>query len=142
MTAVNLYLNFNGNTEEAFRFYQSIFGGEFSNFQRFKEVPGTEELPPGVADKIMHIALPVGNIMLHATDALESMGHPLTVGNNFNIMLEPDSQEETEKLFAQLSAGGKVTMPLQDTFWGAYYGSFIDRFGVPWMVNYDKSSTV
>ena len=88
----------------------------------------------------MHVALPIGNgTVLMATDALESMGQSLTLGNNFYIAIAPESKEEAERLFNGLSAGGKIEMPLQDMFWGAYYGSFTDRFGVQWMVNYDKN---
>lgn len=140
MAKFSLYLNFNGNTEEAFRFYQSVFGGEFSGLQRFNQVPGVE--PPSAADgeKIMHIALPVGeNLELHATDALESMGQKLTVGNNFYIMLDANSKQEADGFFNALSVGGRVEMPMQEMFWGAYYGSFADQFGVQWMVNYQHS---
>lgn len=137
MATINVYLNFEGTTEEAFHFYRSVFGGEFSMVQRFKDTPGIEKLPPGTAENLMHIQLPVGkNIVLHGTDALESMGHPLVVGNNFSLMIEADSKAEAEKLFGSLSAGGSITMPLQDMFWGAFYGAFTDRFGIAWMVNY------
>ena len=137
MATMNPYLNFLGNTEEAFLFYQSVFGGEFSTFQRFSDTPYGAEMPEADRDKIMHIALPIGpGHELMATDALESMGHSLIVGNNFYITLNPDSKEEADKLFSGLSVGGKIEMELQDTFWGAYYGSFADQFGVQWMVNY------
>jgi PhnB protein len=139
MPTLNPYLNFAGNTEEAFNFYKSVFGGEFLAVQRFKDVPPEAgKIPDNEKDKIMHIALPVGkgNILM-ATDALESMGQKLTVGNNFHITIQPDSKEEADRLFNGLSAGGKVEMPLQDMFWGAYFGSFRDKFGVQWMINYD-----
>ena len=140
MAAINPYLNFNGNTEEAFNFYKSVFGGEFLAVMRFKD--NAECAPVSESDKnrIMHIALPIGNgNILMATDSLESLGQKLTVGNNFHICLSPESKKEAEKLFNGLSAGGKIEMPLQDMFWGAYYGSFADKFGVQWMVNYDKN---
>jgi PhnB protein len=140
MAAINPYLNFNGNTEEAFNFYKSVFGGEFLAVMRFKDNAECGQISESDQDRIMHIALPIGNgNTLMATDSLESMGQKLTVGNNFYICLAPESKEEAEKLFNGLSAGGKIEMPLQDMFWGAYYGSFSDKFGVQWMVNYDKN---
>ena len=136
MATANPYLNFNGNTEEAFNFYKSVFGGEFATLQRFKETPEAGKIPANEQDKIMHIALPIGNgNILMATDALESMGQNLKVGNNFSISLSTESEEEAEKLFNGLSEGGKVTMPLQKTFWGAYFGMLTDRYGVNWMFN-------
>lgn len=138
MANFNPYLNFNGNTEEAFNFYKSVFGGEFTMLMRFRDVPGNENLPAEVQDKIMHIALPVGNgNMLMATDSLESMGQKLIVGNNHYFMLGAGSKEEADDLFAKLSVNGKIEMPLQDTFWGAYYGAFTDQFGIQWMIDYE-----
>jgi PhnB protein len=140
MTAINPYLNFNGNTEEAFNFYKSVFGREFLALMRFKDNPGCGQMADSDKERIMHVALPIGNgTVLMATDALESMGQKLTVGNNFYIAISPESKEEAERLFNGLCAGGKIEMPLQDMFWGAYYGSFTDKFGVQWMVNYDKN---
>lgn len=143
MANINPYLNFNGNTEEAFNFYKSVFGGEFATVMRFGDTPGCDEMPIAEADKekIMHIALPIGNgDVLMATDALESMGQKLTEGNNFSISISVDSKEEADKLFNGLSEGGKVEMPLADAFWGAYFGMFQDKFGIRWMVNYDHNS--
>ena len=138
MTGLNPYLNFNGNTEEAFNFYKSVFGGEFTTLQRFKDTPEADKIPASEKDKIMHVSLPIGKgNTLMATDAIESMGQKLTVGNNFYISIGADSEEETTELFNALSAGGKVTMPLGKTFWGAYFGMFTDKFGIQWMVNYD-----
>jgi PhnB protein len=140
MTSINPYLNFPGNTEEAFNFYKSVFGGEFTSLQRFKDTPEAGRVPDNEKEKIMHIALPIGNgNILMATDALESMGHKLTLGNNIQITINPESKEEGERIFNGLSAGGKVEMPLQDTFWGAYFGMLTDRFGVKWMVNYSNN---
>jgi PhnB protein len=140
MAAINPYLNFNGNTEEAFNFYKSVFGGEFLTIMRFKDNAECGQMAEADKERIMHIALPIGNgDVLMATDSLESMGQKLTAGNNFYIAIAPESKEEAEKLFNGLSAGGKIEMPLQDMFWGAYYGSFTDKFGVQWMVNYDKN---
>ena len=137
---VNPYLNFNGNTEEAFNFYKSVFGGEFLALMRFKDNPGCGEIPEAEKDKIMHAALPIGKgTVLMATDALECMGQKLTFGNNFYISLAPESKEEADRLFNGLSAGGKVEMPMQDMFWGDYFGTFADKFGVQWMINYGSS---
>jgi PhnB protein len=133
----NPYLNFPGNTEEAFKFYKSVFGGEFSNLTRFKDTPESAKLPPSEKEKIMHISLPIGkgNILM-ATDALESMGHKVAAGNNFSISIETESKEEAKKYFNGLSVGGKTEQPLQDTFWGAYFGMTVDKFGIHWMISY------
>jgi PhnB protein len=140
MSRVSTYLNFARNTEEAFNFYKSVFGTEFSSTPaRFADIPAGEGVPAiPEADKnlIMHIELPIlGGHMLMGTDAPESMGFKVNFGNNIYINLEPDTKEETKKLFDALSKGGKVTMELQDTFWGAYYGSCTDKYGVEWMFN-------
>ena len=141
MATINPYINFNGNTEEAFNFYKSVFGGEFATVMRFGETPGCDEMPlaEGDKDKIMHIALPIGSKgdVLMATDALESMGQTLTAGNNFSISISADSKEDADRLFNGLSEDGKVEMPIADVFWGAYFGMFQDKFGVRWMVNFD-----
>lgn len=140
MARVSTYLNFPRETEAAFNFYKSVFGGEFEGgIHRFNEVPVQEGQPPmAEADKelIMHIALPIlGGHMLMGTDAPESMGFKVMPGNNIYINLEPDTRAETERLFVALSAGGKVEMPLTDMFWGDYFGSCADRYGVQWMFN-------
>jgi len=138
MVTVNPYLNFNGNTEEVFNFYKSVFGGEFSMFQRFNETPAAENLSEVDKGKVLHVSLPIGNgVLLMGSDTLESMGHTLVVGNNVSISINTESKEETDKLFKGLSDGGKIKMPLQDTFWGAYFGMFDDKFGIQWMINYD-----
>lgn len=145
MARVNTYLNFTNNTEEAFNFYKSVFGGEFSGggIARFSDIPPMEGAPQiAEADKnlVMHIELPIlGGHTLMGTDAPESMGFKVNMGNNVHISLEPDSREDTKKLFDALSAGGKVTMDLQDMFWGAYYGSCVDKFGVQWMFNFPNN---
>jgi len=141
MGRVSIYLNFQRNTEEAFNFYKSVFGGEFSSggISRFRDIPAAEGMPPIAEedkDLVMHIELPIlGGHMLMGTDAPSSMGFTVNFGNNVHINLEPDTREETKKLFQALSAGGKVTMELQDMFWGAYYGSCTDKYGVQWMFN-------
>ena len=139
MARVSTYLNFSRHTEEAFNFYKSVFGGEFTMISRFSEIPAMEGMPPiAEADKnlVMHIELPIlGGHNLMGTDAPGSMGFTVTPGNNININLEPDTREETERLYKALSAGGKITMELQDAFWGAYFGSCTDQFGINWMFN-------
>src|SRR4051812_16548232 len=131
---INPYLNFPGTTEAAFNFYKSVFGGEFTVLQRFKETPDGGKLSAELQDQIMHVALPIApGYILMATDAPAEMGFSLKQGNNFYITISPDSREEAERLFNGLSAAGKVEMALQDTFWGAYYGSFTDKFGIGWM---------
>lgn len=140
MARTSTYLNFGRNTEEAFIFYQSIFGGQFiGGIARFSDVPLSDTNPPmDEADKnlVMHIALEItGGHILMGTDAPESMGFKLIVGNNVNINLEPDSRIEAKRLFDALKQDGIVTMELQDTFWDAYFGSCTDKFGINWMVN-------
>lgn len=137
MAALNPYLNFNGNTEDAFNFYKSVFGGEFLVFQRFKDVPAGVPMPEGEGEMIMHVALPLGNgSMLMGSDVPSSFP-PASFGTNVHISINTSSEAETEKLFNGLTAGGQVLMPLEKTFWGAYFGMFKDKFGVHWMVNYD-----
>ncbi len=137
MTKLNTYLNFAGNTEEAFNFYKSVFGGEFAAVIRFKDMPMEGvKLSEADANKIMHIGLPVGQEMLMGTDALESMGFKLVQGNNSYIMIGVDSKDEADRIFNALSAGGKVEMAMADQPWGDYYGSFWDKFGIGWMVDY------
>lgn len=141
MARVNTYLNFPRQTEEAFNFYKSVFGGEFggNGIMRFGDIPPSGEMPPLSEDDqklIMHIELPIlGGHSLMGTDAPESMGFKVNFGNNLYISLEPDTRAETKKLFDALSAGGKVEMNLDDMFWGAYYGSCTDKYGVQWMFN-------
>lgn len=140
MSRVSTYLNFPRNTEQAFNFYRSVFGGEFTGgIQRFSEVPQQEGMPAMKAEDtnlIMHIELPIlGGHVLMGTDAPESMGFTVTLGNNVYINLEPDTRAQADRLFAKLSEGGKVDMALQEMFWGGYFGSCADRFGVQWMIN-------
>ncbi|RJR27891.1 VOC family protein [candidate division WWE3 bacterium] len=137
MLKINPYLNFNGNTEEAFNFYKSVFGGEFSSLMRYKDMPqGEEKMPGDEAERIMHISLPIGNnAVLMGSDISEARGMTLVVGNNNYISLAPDSVEEGQRLFNELSAGGKIEMPFAKMFWGDYFASFADKYGVLWMVN-------
>jgi PhnB protein len=143
MASINPYLNFPGNTEEAFNFYKSVFGGDFAFVQRFKDGPEQPggKVPAGLGDKIMHISLPIGKSnMLMGTDAMEEMGQKLTAGNNFHLTVSADSKQEADKIFQALSAGGKVTVPIETAFWGAYFGMVTDKFGIQWMVSYDEKT--
>ena len=146
MARVSTYLNFERNTEEAFNFYKSVFGGNFDGdgINRLSDVPPSPDNPPiSDADKnlVMHVGLEIlGGHMLMGTDAPESMGFTLNKGNNVYINLEPDTKAETKKLFDALSAGGKVTMELADMFWGGYFGSCTDKFGVQWMFNCQENN--
>jgi PhnB protein len=140
MARVSTYLNFPGTTEAAFNFYKNAFGTEFvGEINRMGEVPQQEGMPQlSDTDKnlVMHIALPIyAGHMLYGTDASSSMGFKLVEGNNVYINLETDTKEETEKIFNALSEGGKIEMQLQVMFWGDYYGSFVDKYGIHWMLN-------
>jgi PhnB protein len=140
---VSTYVNFPGNTEEAFMFYKSVFRTEFINgIQRFGEIPPVADHPPiaeNVKKMVLHIELPlIGGHILMGTDAPTEMGFTVTQGNNMYINLEPNSRKETERIFNDLSEGGNVTMPLQDMFWGAYFGSFTDKYGINWMINFQQ----
>jgi PhnB protein len=138
MVKVSTYLNFAGNTEEAFNFYKSVFGGEFTSVVRFKDMPVEGmNIPAEDHDKIMHIGMPFGpDGLLMGTDTLESLGQKLVQGNNVYISLQPDTKEEADRIFNALSEGGDVEMPIADQMWGDYYGSLTDKFGTRWMVNY------
>jgi len=137
MAAINPYLTFDGNCDEAFEFYKSVFGGDFLTMMRFGDMDTGQPVQESEKNRVMHVALPIGpgNILM-ASDIPAAMG-PLTIGNNFSISINADSEAEADKLFAGLSAGGKVTMPMGKVFWGAYFGMFTDKFGIQWMINYD-----
>ena len=142
MATVNVYLTFKGNCEEAFKFYQSVFGGEFSYMGRFKDMPPGEggKLQPGDEEKIMHVSLPVSKeTMLMGSDTAGEWASGYTQGNNFAISITVSSKEEADKLFNGLSAGGTVTMPMNKTFWGDYFGMFTDKFGISWMVSFNEA---
>ena len=140
-TRVSTYLNCPGNTEEAFTFYRDVFRSEFvaPGLVRFSDLPADPNQPPmadNVKTMVLHVELPIlGGHILMGTDAPKEMGFTLTPGNNMHIQLEPDDRAEADRLFNALSAGGEVQMPLQDMFWGAYFGSFTDRYGINWMIN-------
>ena len=146
MAKISTYLNFPRNTEEVFNFYKSVFGGDFidGKINRFGEIPpmeGMAPLPEEDKNLVMHVALPIlGGHLLMGSDAPESMGFNLNFGNNIHINLEPDTRDETKRLFNALSLGGKVTMALQDMFWGSYFDSCTDKFGVQWMFSFDEKS--
>ena len=142
MTNINPYLNFDGNAEEAMNFYKAAFGGEFMEpVMRWGTAPGCEEFNLSNADKekVMHMALPVskGNAIM-ASDSIKGLGPALSVGNNVTIAIGPDSREEADRIFDTLSAGGEVQMPMADAFWGGYFGSFVDKFGISWLINVDE----
>lgn len=138
MSIINTYLTFNGATESAFNFYKSVFGGEFTIVQRFKDMPDGDKLPVEDQVKIMHLSysLPNGTILM-GSDALSSMGKYFVQGDNFSLSISADSEQEADRIFSELSVYGKVTMPIAKTFWNAYFGMFTDKFGIQWMVNYD-----
>jgi PhnB protein len=141
MAKLNTYLNFDGQSEEAFNFYKSVFGGEFMSVNRMSDMPGAEQLPENEKNRLMHISLPIGSAgdVLMASDTVPSMGHVLNVGNNAYVSVFTDSREEADRLFNGLSAGGEIEMALDDMFWGDYYGSFKDKYGVGWMINFPKA---
>jgi len=138
MASINPYVHFNGNAEEAFNFYRSVFGGEFLTIMRFKDAPSEITGAEHSSEKIMHVALPIGNgTLLAGSDTPEHMGQA-TAGSNFTIALNTETEEETKRLFDGLSAGGVVTMPLEKVFWGSTFGMFTDKFGIHWMVNHNN----
>lgn len=142
-TSVNPYLIFNGNCEEAFLFYKSVFGGEFPYIGKFKDMPadadgGCGEVSEKDANRIMHVSLPIGNTILMGSDSSEQSGD-VTFGENFSVSINVESAAEADRIFNGLSAGGNVFMAMNKTFWGAYFGMFKDKFGISWMVNFDEN---
>ena len=138
MATINPYINFNGNAEEAFTFYKSVFGGEFAKITRFKELASPEfPVAENEANKIMHIALPIGKNFLMANDVPESMGKTNENENRSKIFISAESREEADKLFNGLSAGGTIDGQIGDSPWGTYFGCFRDKYGIEWMVNFD-----
>lgn len=139
MAKINPHINFNGNAEEAFRFYQSIFGGEFDRIVRFKDMasPGFE-IPPKEADRIMHISLPIGANQLMGNDVPEFMGTVNERENRSKISIHAESKAEADRLFIGLSEGGEVEMPIDDSPWGAYFGMFRDKYGIEWMISFEE----
>ena len=138
MAQINPYINFNGNTEEAFNFYKSVFGGEFAMVKRFKEMASPEfPVSENEANKIMHIALPIGKNVLMANDVPEIMGKVNEMENRSKISVSAESKEEADKIFNGLSAGGTIEMPIEDSPWGSYFGMFRDKYGIEWTVDFD-----
>jgi PhnB protein len=142
MPSVNIYLSFDGNCEEAFRFYQSVFGGEFRYVGKYSDMPPQEDQPPlpdEAKNRIMHISLPIGGeSVLMGCDIVRGWGPPIVQGTNFSVSVNAGSREEADRLFAGLSEGGSITMHMGDTFWGAYFGMFTDRYGIGWMVSFEQ----
>jgi len=141
MPTINPYLNFQGNAKEAFIFYQSIFSGEFiGGITRFSDTPEGDNLPENERDKVMHIALPIGdrNVIM-GTDALESMNQTVEQGNNFFISIQPDNKEQADQYFNGLSDEAEIEMEMQDMFWGDYFGTLTDKFGIKWMVSFSEN---
>ncbi len=142
MAKVNTYLNFQGQTEEAFNFYADVFGADISRLTRFSDFPGLApaELAADERDLVMHAELPIiAGHLLMATDLLGSMGQQTRIGNNTTLVLDVDSREEADRLYGALSAGGSDSSPMADMPWGAYWGVTLDRYGIRWMVNHDSA---
>lgn len=141
MVTINPYINFNGNAEEAFTFYKSVFGGEFGTITRFKDIAGPEfPVPEKEANKILRIVLPIGNTVLIANDVPEGMGLVNERENRSKIAVIADSREEADRLFKGLSEGGEIEMPLADSPWGSYFAMFRDKYGIEWTVEFDPKS--
>ncbi len=144
MNTVNIYLTFNGDCEEAFKFYQSVFGGEFSSFSRFNEMPpeaSPEPIPETMGKRIMHVSLPISKeTELMGSDVGGEWTKSFIQGNNFSISANTPDKEEANRVFNALAEGGKITVPLADSFWGSYFGMLVDKFGINWMVSCDLPS--
>ena len=141
MASINPHINFNGNTEEAFNFYKSIFGGEFTKLMRFKDLASAEfPVSEHEENKIMHIALPIGKSILMANDVPEILGRTNENENRSKIVINAESKEEAIKLFNGLSVGGQIEMPISDSPWGTYFGMFRDKYGIEWMVDFDPNN--
>lgn len=144
MTTVNIYLTFDGNCREAFDFYKSVFGGEFPYVGTFGEMPPQEGMPPmpeADKDKIMHISLPISQeTMLMGSDTGGEWAANYKQGTNYTISISTDTKAEADRIFTELSVGGRITMPLADTFWGDYFGMFIDKFGINWMMSFNDKN--
>ena len=139
MASINPHINFNGNAEEAFTFYQSVFGGEFATIMRFKDLASEEFIvAENEANKIMHIALPIGNSVLMGNDVPQILGRTNENENRSKIVISAESKEEADKLFNGLSSGGQIEMPISNSPWGSYFGMFRDKYGIEWMVDFDE----
>ena len=142
MATVSTYLTFNGNCEEAFNFYKSVFGGDFAYIGRFGEMPEGDgySVPEADKNKIMHVGLPIGNTILMGSDTGGDWATKLIEGNNFSVSVNTESKEEADRIFNGLATEGQITMPMENTFWGAYFGMLTDKFGIQWMVNFDHEN--
>ncbi len=140
MRAINPYLNFNGNTEEVFTFYKSVFGDGFAMVMRFGEVEDQSFLSDDEKDRIMHIALPMGSSILMGSDVPKAMGK-VTTGTNIAISISAESREEADRIYAGLAEGGDATMPMDDASWGDYFGMLTDKFGIQWMISYNENNS-
>ena len=139
MLNVDFYLHFNGEAEKAMNFYKKVFGGEFLAFQRYSDLPGSEKMSEEDRNKMLHVSIKIlPHVTLMASDAVTGKGDGVMFGNNYHICLQTSGEKEADKLFAALSDEGKIEMPMNKTFWGAYFGSFRDKFGINWMINYQK----
>ncbi len=137
---LSTYLHFNGNCREAFEFYRSVFGGEFEMLSTFADMPPDMGVPEDERDNVMHVSFPIGSSVLMGSDTPSTFGPPAEMGSNFSITYSSASREETDDLFARISEGGAVTMPLADMFWGAYFGACTDKFGVNWQFNCEQQA--
>lgn len=138
MALINPYINFNGNAEEAFHFYRAVFGGEFANILRYKEIPGPENMVgENEGEKLMNIALPIGQNILMGNDVPERMGKVNENEHRSKISISAESREEADRLFTGLSEGGTIEVPLTESLWGSYFGMFRDKFGIEWMIDFD-----
>ena len=135
--ALNPYLFFDGNCREAFEFYRSVFGGDFMFMQTFGDAPSDLNLPEADKDRIMHVSLPVESGVLMGSDSMSGMGAPPTMGDNISLSVNGESVDHCDELMARLSEGGTIKMPMEKTFWGAYFGTCTDRFGIGWMINHE-----
>jgi len=143
MTTINTYLNFNGNCEEAFNFYKSVFGGEFAHIGKFKDMPEDPKFPVAESDKekVMHVSFPISKeTMLMGSDTGGEWAAHYKQGNNFSISINTDSKTEADRLFDKLSQDGHIIMPMNKTFWDSYFGMFSDKFGIQWMVSFDEAN--
>ena len=139
--SLSTYLHFNGNCREAFEFYRSAFGGEFDVLQTFGDGPADMDVPGDESNNIMHVSLRIGTSVLMGSDVPSTFASPVQMGSNISISYASPSREETDALFAKLADGGTVTMPLQDMFWGDYFGSCVDKFGINWMISCERQQS-
>lgn len=140
MKNISPYLTFNGNCEEAFNFYKSVFGGDFLSIGRFSELPNDFKVSEKDNNLIMHVTLPMGDSLLMGSDTSDSFSPPVKQGTNFSISITAESKPEADNLFKKLSQDGNVTMPMANTFWGSYFGMLTDQFGISWMISTDENN--